>query len=347
MTSARRSGLLALGIWAFAFGYFACYVPYSALTKALSKGLLPGMGGESVGGFALLPLSVGASTLGMLAFLTLAGWWRFAGRRLVLGVLVPWPGRWTFLSGLCTAAIVATTTLSYTFAGISIVFVMLLMRGGVLIIAPVVDALTGRRTRWFSWVGLALSLLALVVAFSEEGGYEITLLAAVDVLIYLAAYFVRLRFMSRLAKSDDEAATKRYFVEEQMVATPAMFLLLVVAAVVGEGDMMLAIRAGFTDVWSAGVWPWIIVVGLLSQGTGVFGGLVLLDKSENTYSVPVNRSSSVLAGVLASAALTVLFGTPFPSAYQIGGAALILAAILFLSLPPLLEKRRGAALGEG
>ena len=27
-------------IWGFAFGYFACYVPYSALTKAVSSGWL-------------------------------------------------------------------------------------------------------------------------------------------------------------------------------------------------------------------------------------------------------------------------------------------------------------------
>lgn len=343
MTSARRPGLLSLGIWFFAFGYFACYVPYSALTKALSRGLLPGMEGQGIGGFALLPLSVGASTVGMLVFLTAMRWWRFAGRRLILGVLVPWPGRWTFLSGLCTAAIVATTTLSYTFAGISIVFVMLLMRGGVLVIAPVVDVLTGRRTRWFSWVGLALSMLALVVAFSEEGGYEITLIAAIDVLVYLGAYFIRLRFMSRLAKSDDETATKRYFVEEQMVATPTVFLLLVALALIGQGDIMLTVRAGFTDVWVPHVWPWIVLVGLLSQGTGVFGGLVLLDKSENTYSVPVNRSSSILAGVIASFSLALLFDYSLPSAYELAGAALIIGAILCLSVPPLLEKRRAGS----
>ena len=132
MTPANVPVAAKLGIWSFAFGYFACYVPYSALTKALSKGLVPGMDGGAVSGFTLLPVSVAASTVGMLTCLTVARWWRFAGRRELFGVVVPWPGRWTFLSGLCTAAIIATTTLSYTFSGVSIVFVMLLMRGGVL-----------------------------------------------------------------------------------------------------------------------------------------------------------------------------------------------------------------------
>ena len=59
------------------------------------------------------------------------------------------PGRWTFLSGLATAAIIASTTLEYT------------------------------------------------------------------------AYFIRLRVMSHVAKSDDRAASIRYFVEEQMLSLHA------------------------------------------------------------------------------------------------------------------------------
>lgn len=39
-------------IWLYAFGYFACYAPYSALTKAMSSGLFGSLG--KVSGFALL-----------------------------------------------------------------------------------------------------------------------------------------------------------------------------------------------------------------------------------------------------------------------------------------------------
>ena len=49
---------LDLSIWAFAFGYFACYIPYSALTKAVSSGMLDKMGGKGISGFSLLPVSV-------------------------------------------------------------------------------------------------------------------------------------------------------------------------------------------------------------------------------------------------------------------------------------------------
>jgi hypothetical protein len=328
-------------IWGFALGYFACYAPYSALTKGLTSGLFPSMV-RPLTGFELLPPTVMASVVGMFAFLTIARWWRYAGRHTVFGFAIPFPGPWTFLSGLCTAAIIGTTTLAYTFDGVSIVFVMLLMRGGVLIIAPIVDSITGRKARWFSWGGLALSLGALVVAFSEEGGYDITIICAIDVAAYLASYFVRLRFMSRLAKSPDVRANRRYFVEEQMIASPAMLLALVAVAFLSTGEIPAAVREGFVGFWSRPIVAEALLVGLLSQGTGIFGGLVLLDASENTYSVPVNRCSSIMAGVLASYLLTIAFGLPPPSAHQLVGAGLIVAAILVLTVPPALASRSGA-----
>ena len=48
-------------IWLLALGYFAFYIPYSALTKALSLGLLPGMTGP-VSGFRILPATAVATT---------------------------------------------------------------------------------------------------------------------------------------------------------------------------------------------------------------------------------------------------------------------------------------------
>jgi hypothetical protein len=181
------------GIWGYAFGYFAAYVPYSATTKAITSGWVEGQQGP-LSGFAVTPLSVGAGVIGMYIFLTAMGWWRFASKRTILGREVPSPTWVTLISGLLTAGIIITTTLAYTFSGVSIVFMMLLMRGGVLILAPLIDTLTGRKTRWFSWVGLALSFGALVVAFSERGpndklSFALTTVAVVDIVIYLSCYF--------------------------------------------------------------------------------------------------------------------------------------------------------------
>ena len=327
-----------LGIWGYAFGYFAAYAPYSALTKLVSQGKLPGQL-RPVDGFELLPITTVASLIGMLTFLTLKGWWRHAGRRSVLGRELPFPGRWTFLSGIATAAIIATTTLAYTFHGVSIVFMMLLMRGGVLAIAPVVDTLGRRKVRWYSWLALGLSLAALLVAVSDGASYQMSFVAGLDVFVYLTGYFVRLQFMSRQAKSADPNASIRFFVEEQMVATPAIVTFLAILAVVGRGAVMQSVRAGFVGIWSSGAVSASLVIGLLSQATGIFGALILLDGRENAFCVPVNRASSVLAGVLASAGLVALgFSRRVPPT-DLVGASLVLAAIAVLATPTILGAR--------
>lgn len=329
-----------MNIWLAALGYFLAYAPYSALTKALSSGLAPGAG-AGVSGLALLPVSTFASLFGMAAFLLGTGWWQAAASRRLGRFYVPMPTRYTTLSGICTAVILLTTTLAYTFEGVSIVFVMLLMRGGVLIMAPLIDRISGRAVRWFSWVALLLSMAALLVAFTERAGYAITFACGLDVGFYLLAYFIRLQFMSRLAKSSDVKGNRRFFVEEQLVATPAALALLLGFAALGPEDVSAALMQGFRGLDLGAALGWGVVIGLLSQGTGIFGGLILLDGRENTFCVPVNRASSILAGVAAAYLLVGWLGKAPPGATELVGAALVVAAVLVLSLGPKLRKRFG------
>src|SRR5689334_5043496 len=101
-----------LEIWALGLGYYLSYTPYSGLTKALSNGLFTTTHGP-VKGPVLLPVSVIATAIGMFGFITLMGWWKHAGRREFFGHQVPCPRRLTFLSGVCMATIMGTTTLAF------------------------------------------------------------------------------------------------------------------------------------------------------------------------------------------------------------------------------------------
>ena len=280
----------------------------------------------------------------MFLFLTAMRWWKYATQWKLGSVSLPRPTRWTLLSGICTAGVIATTTLAYTFAGISIVFMMLLMRGGVLILAPIVDSITGRSVRWYSTVGLVLSINALLVAFLEDkgAGFALTLIALADVIIYLGCYFVRLRFMSRLAKTDDFALRTRFFVEEQMVATPVLVLFLGTLALIDQGAFMHQLRIGFTDFMSSPLVIYGIVIGFCSQGTGIFGGLVLLDKRENTFAVPVNRCASVIAGVVATYVGMWFLDGRSPSTHELMGVFLIIQAMIFLAVPEVMAARARA-----
>jgi hypothetical protein len=328
-------------LFALAFAYFACYVPYSAITKALTSPAIAGAGAWS--GLALVPITTIASTVAMFVTLTALGWWRYARRPDGTGW--PRPNRWTFLSGLATATILITTTLAYTFEGVSILFVMLVMRGGVLVLAPIVDLLTGRRVRWFSWLALVLSLLSLGNALATRVGI-VPLLCAIDLALYLAGYFVRLRLMARLGKSEDPSTRRRYFVEEQMVATPAALVMLAVLAALAPAAIAEPVRHGFTAAWTEPGVGWALFAGVCSQGTGVFGGLVLLDAQEASYVVPLNRAASILGGIAASAALALGFAVAYPTGWELAGAALLVASIAVLWVGPQLGRVRAAAAAD-
>ncbi|MFH0798922.1 MAG: hypothetical protein V2A66_01930 [Pseudomonadota bacterium] len=342
--------LAVFGIAALCIGYFASYVPYSMMTKMISDGLFAGMNGKGFSGFEIQPVVIFASSASMLLFITLARWWKYTSHSTVFGISVPRPQWFTLVSGLCLSMQIITTTLAYTFTGVSIVFAMLLMRGGVLVMAPIVDGVVRRRKRriyWPSWVASGLSLGALVMAFLEKAGTAMTIVCAVDIATYLFAYFFRLYFMSGRAKSDDSAEKKRFFAEEQGVANIALFIAVFLVGLVGSGmgpeTIPAQIWRGFVEFPFKGHFLQAFLIGVFSYGTGLFGTLIFLDKRENTFTVPANRVSSILSGLVASYMLAVFYGRRYPSAYELSGALLIIVAILFLMYRSIIDKRRKAS----
>lgn len=317
-----------LEIWALGLGFYLFYTPYSGLTKALSNGLLTN---GAVRGTVLLPVSAIATVVGMLGFITAMGWWKHAGRREFFGISVPFPRRLTFLSGICMATIMGTTTLAFTFGGLSIVLVLVLLRGGTLIIAPMVDHIVGRRVRWFSWAAMIVSLMAVVVVLNDAANYTLTIAAIIDVAAYLVAYFFKLQFMSRLAKTDEKSATLRYFVEEQMIASPLLVLVLIVMAFIGVGDVMMGFRIGLTTFLTSQAAVFAALVGLFYAGLCVCTTLIFLDRRENTFCMPMHCGSSMLSGFTASAALAYFFSLNSPSSAQTLSAGFIVIALGFLS----------------
>jgi protein-tyrosine-phosphatase len=319
-----------LDIWFLGLGFYLFYTPYSGLTKALSTGLLPATNGP-LRGTVLLPVSALATAFGMLGFITAMRWWKYAGHREFFGVSVPFPRRLTFLSGICMATIMGTTTLAFTFGGLSIVLVLVLLRSGTLIIAPIVDAIVERRVRWFSWAALLTSLLAVSVAISDAANYTLTIPAVVTIAAYLVAYFFKLQFMSRLAKSNEKDSTLRYFVEEQMVASPLLVLVLAALAFIGAGDVMTGFRVGLTSFLVSEAAIYAALVGLFYAGLCICTTLIFLDRRENTFCVPMHCGSSMLSGFTSTAVLAYFFAQKSPSMGQIVSAGFIVIALGFLS----------------
>jgi hypothetical protein len=301
-------------VWAFGLGYFLFYGPYSALIKIVTK--------RGLSGFELLPATIVGTVLAMPVVLTLLGWWKYAGIRMS-GTIV--------LSGLGTAAIIGCTTLAYTFRGVSIIVALLMMRGGVLILAPLVDIMFRRHVRWFSVAALALSLGALALVFSHARTFDITLAALLNIALYLSGYVVRLPCMTRVAKSHDVEVTRHYFVRELLVAMVALVAVPAIIAFAGTGTTAAALRRGFTSFWLTPDVAPALAIGALYAGLYVFGTLIYLDRRENTFCIPLNRGSSLLAGVVASFVMARFGGFATPTGVELAAAGLILFALMLLS----------------
>ena len=326
----EKHRIYSLGIWSLGLGYFLFYTPYSALTRALSNGILPGAH-RPVRGTVLLPVSVIAVVVSMLGFITVMNWWKYAGRRQIFGISIPFPRRLTFLSGICMATIMGTTTLAFALEGVSIVLVLVLLRAGVLIIAPLVDSIVGRRVRWFCWAAMLISLVAVFVVLSDTVNYKLSVSAMVTVGAYLTAYFIKFQVMSRLAKTNERVTTLRYFVEEQMVASPLLLLVLVALAIADNGKAWTGLRIGLTTFPASKEAGFALILGFFYAGLCICTTLIFLDRRENTFCVPMHCGSSMLSGVAATYALTFAFHQTAPTKSQLVSSGLIIVALGFLS----------------
>ena len=317
--------------WLYAFGYFAFYAPYCAVIKLVTDGRVPGVP-AGMHALELLPVTIAGTIGAMLVFLTLAGWWQH--------LRVPSPA--LIASGLGTGVIIATTTIAFTFQGISILFALLLMRGGVLILAPLVDKAMRRTVRWFCWIALVLSVIAVAIALGDVTAYQLSAAAVLNLAAYLAGYVLRLPAMTRLAKVHDALTTRRYFVTEVLVAMVVLAVFPFAVAGNFGGNAATAFSRGMTSLWRTPALMPALLIGVLYAGLYVFGTLIYLDRRENTFCIPLNRGASLLAGVVAMYSLATLYHLKPPVAHLIAVIPIAAALILLSPAHHLFEFARAA-----
>jgi protein-tyrosine-phosphatase len=319
-------------VWAFALGLVVFYTPYAGLSKAVTSGLVPGV---PVGllGLEILPAAILGTVLMVPLIITLVGWWKYARFRRFAGIPVPVTTPAIALSGLGLALIIGSTTVAFTFKGISIVLALIMMRGGLLIMAPVIDVTYQRKVRWFSWAALVISFAALAVSFAAANDYSLPLLAAVNLAVYLTGYVLRTPLMTKLAKVHDREITRSYFVQEVLVTIILLPAIPAMAALFGNSSTSVALRHGFTTFWTmhpAAILP-VVLIGVFYASHNIFGTLIYLDGRENTFCVPLFCGASFLAGFSAVYTLSKLFDFPAPPPSQLVSAGMILSALLLLS----------------
>lgn len=245
---------------------------------------------------ALFPASRGITAVGvalcMIAVWTIMGYWR----RIVFTPL-------TVLCGICTAVIIKTTLDAYGIKGspVTMLATVLLLRGGVLVIAPPVDLIDKRPVSAGSWAALALSLAAIGVISggSSAGRLDSRIIGILTA--YCVAYAVKLHLFTPVKKS---SKAHTVLISEQTVA---------VTLYVGYTLFTEPVKFG----------GYQILIGMFSQLTGLFGGMILLSKEGHAACVPMNRAASIIAGLIATYAL----GKTIKPEEKIGFALLMIAIL--------------------
>ena len=320
----------------FALLYLLAYLPYVLAVRWLASVNYPPLG-RALSGLEILPATMILSGALTWMFVLLSRWSKDANRRKIYGLSLPWPTRWTVVSGIGTSLLLFTVPLSFTFAGVSIPFMQLLMRGDVLVIAPLVDLVSGRKVAWYSWVALLLVGAGLTLTISRRGGLHLPPLAVLTVVLYALGYFVRLIVMTKIGKTGDPKTARGYFVEEKMVAIPLAIAALAVISLLGLGPQGSELDFGFVQVWRSNQVGAILAVSAFLVIVSVFSLIILLDPRENTFCVPIERAASVLAGTAAAYILAAMSLGTAPSGAELGGAILLTAAIGVLAIGPRLR----------
>ncbi|HQS71048.1 MAG TPA: hypothetical protein PLM58_15555, partial [Novosphingobium sp.] len=122
--TARKGGFPLEG---FVVLYLLAYLPNVIVTKLVTSIPHPGLG-RPLTGLETLPASLIISMVLTYGFIWLSGWHRDANKIALGPVQVPFPTRYTFLSGIGTAMVLFTVPLSFTIPDVSIPFIQLLMR---------------------------------------------------------------------------------------------------------------------------------------------------------------------------------------------------------------------------
>ncbi|WP_281557583.1 hypothetical protein [Thalassomonas sp. RHCl1] len=327
---------VAVSIWLLALGYFAFYIPYSALIKALSSGLLANLGVSSnvqaLNPSAFLPWVLLGTVLTMPLIIYALGWYRFLkSEKSSFSETFTGINRWAACSGLAFSVIIVTTTLAYSFVGVSIVFALLLMRGGVLMMSPLVDHFSGRQVHWYSWGGLVLSLFAVALALAQAAEYQLAPLVLLNLAAYLSGYIFRLRLMSHYAKDAQESVNRQFFVQENTVAMSALLVIAVFTVIFHLNSGQISFADYLSVMVSSKVIYPAMMIGAFYGILAVFGSLIYLNRRENTFAIPVNRCASLLSGVCASFILYFFFAGQELSVIQLSSAFAICLALTLMS----------------
>ncbi len=334
-------------------GYFVFYVLTGVLVKYYLKS---GPDFPGFSGIAFLVNSTLGANLIVLVVIVSLGWIKLKSNRLVTLGPIKFPAELKYIapSGVCTGIIIPTTTLMYTLP-ISVMVAMVIMRGSVIVISRIVDAIQikqgilHKKVYWEENAGVVLAILAVAtnVFASKKGDFEFLSNTAAMVILgsYVCAYALRIYIMNFYKNTRVPGAphdSKGFFACEQIAATLTLALMALLAWNATNWFGWTDERVGQFREAAADLDWGAILAGTPFGIVAFFSVFIFLFKGRTaTFAGLVNRLTSLLAGVTATLIFAVAFGGKYPNERQWASVALIVIAVYFLTRA---EKRRAREL---
>lgn len=292
--------------------------------------------------------------LGIVLFL---GWYKFQSNRLVnfFGLKIPVEYYYIIPSGICTAIVIPTTTLMYSLP-ISVMVAMVIMRGSVIIISRIVDAVQIRQGILKKHVYMeeniavifALLAVAINIFWQKGGGFDFIYNHAAMIILgsYILAYLIRIYIMNYYKNTrgkDVKQDNKGFFAIEQIAATTAMLIIGLLVYFSPQlfnwdGKLVTDYISAFNDPPS--LWGWAILAGTAFGAVAFFSVFIFMFKGRTaTFAGLVNRLTSLVAGTAATLIFYFVFGGKFPSTEDWVSLLFILISVGFITKA---EKKRTA-----
>ena len=334
--------------------YYCFYVVTGVAVKYFRGPAAQGYPG--LGEIEYMAYSTAGGTAICLFVVLVMRWWRLqSSRRFRLGSLqLPAELAYIIPSGVCTAVVIPTTTLLYTFP-IPVMVAMVIIRGAVIVVSPLVDAIQVRqgilkkRVYWEedAAVGFALAAVASNLFWGQQqGGFSIvrSAPALVTLVSYVLAYFIRIYIMNYFKNTRPPGTpldNKGFFALEQIAAAAT----LAVAAVVAfhaprlfDSSAPQLLEFHRAVVAPPATWSLAVLSGTAFGAVAFFSVFIFMFKGRTaTFAGLVNRLTSLVAGTTATLLSWLLFGGRLPSLQDWISLGFILIAVAFLSRA---ERRR-------
>jgi hypothetical protein len=335
--------------------YFSFYVLYTLATKYLTGPATSGLPGVDQLEFLVFS-TIGGSLLCLLVILFFR-WGKMESTRIVRWGKFSFPGEFLYIvpSGICTAIVIPTTTLLYTLLR-SVMVAMLIMRGSVIVISRLVDAVQIRagifRKKVYREedlaVGFAIMAVCVQIFFvKNEGGGDLFHNPAAMLVLgsYLLSYCIRIYIMNYYKNTRGGAArqdNKAFFAVEQVAASLTILLMLLVIM------RWPAVRDGLLDVLQRSYlepsrhWPSELLAGAAYGFVAFFSVFIFMFKGRTaTFAGLANRLTSLVAGTTATLLFAVFFKGRFPMPEDWLSLVFIFIAVAFMSRA---ETKRAAEL---